>query len=55
MKDKKEPDLDHTIRNEKTAGRVIRFQIKTPIKLPRLKLTFYNNSTKKMRKLNFTT
>ena len=55
VKDKKELDLDLRIRNEETIEKVIRFQRKTPTKLSRLKLTFYNTSTKKMRKLNFTT
>ena len=55
VKDKKELDLDLRIRNEETIEKVIRFQRKTPTKLSRLKLTFYNTSTKKMRKLNFMT
>ena len=51
----KEPDLDFRIRNEETIEKIIRIQRKTPTEHSRLKLTFYNTSTKKMRKLNFMT
>ena len=55
VKDKKEPDLDLRTRNEVTIEKVIRFHRKAPTELLRLKFTFYNTSTKKMRKLNFKT
>ena len=53
-KEKKEPDLDLKIPNPETKDVPIPFQKRSATDCPPVKLTFYNTTTKKIKKLSFT-
>ena len=55
VKEKKEPDLDLRIYNEKAFEKIVPFKKKTSSEVPPIKYTFYNATTKNKNKLNFTT
>ena len=54
VKEKKEPDLNLKISNPETKDIIIPFQKKSATDCPPIKLTFYNTTIKKMKKLSFT-
>ena len=54
VKEKKEPDLELKISNPETKDIIIPFQRRSATDCPLIKLTFYNTTTKKMKKLSFT-
>ena len=49
IKEYKEPNLNLTISNPETKTLVIPFQKKTETEIPKIKLTFFNTTTKKMK------
>ena len=49
IKEYKEPNLNLTISNPETKTLVIPFQKKTETEIPKIKLTFFNKTTKKMK------
>ena len=54
VKEKKEPDLDLKIFNAEIKDIIIPFQKRSAADCPQRKLTFYNTTIKKMKKLSFT-
>ena len=54
VKEKKEPDLDLKIFNPEIKDIIIPFQKRSAADCPQRKLTFYNTTIKKMKKLSFT-
>ena len=55
VKEKKEPDLNLKISNSATKATIISFQKNSATDCPPpIKLTFYNTTIKKMKKLSFT-
>ena len=55
INEKKEPDLDLRIYNEEAFEIIVPFKKKASCEVPPIKYTFYNGTTKKKKKLNFTT